>query len=558
MAFSFRNTIGKKILAIIFLSVIISAIMLFLGYYSVKIVDVCVTMTRCERDHTMCLNQAHIAFEKYIRKQDEKTFQAFLTNAKTSIHMTETTYHTLNRESAMNISERALAMAKVFPSASYSQCYELAFVVNLLFSHELIEMLLAQVQKSPVMIGKYIDLAKEYKKILHTGDGLKQSALLAEIEQLSKDMKHETDVFSEGCKTLSLWTVHTVKKALMALFPVLMGILLVIGFAISRSISKPLKQASEFANRIANGDYSTRITIHTKDETAFMARALNQVCNKAGKSIDQIIQASRNLAKGVSHQSSSIKETASSLEEMFHMIAQNAYNAQKADDLMKKTSAVVKTAGDAMEEMTSSIQELSRVSSEIKAIIKTIDEIAFQTNLLSLNAAVEAARAGEAGAGFAVVADEVRNLAMRSANSASSTATLIEDTVEKIDNQIQLVRETAINFSEVASHSAQVGELIQQVFWISKSQETKIQEINAATSEIEDVVKSNAMNADELVRSVSAFRTNGNTQKKDNFRKKEARHEQRPHAAPFLRDKGSYEAPLSLEHEQEGKNEENI
>jgi len=143
------------------------------------------------------------------------------------------------------------------------------------------------------------------------------------------------------------------------------------------------------------------------------------------------------------------------------------------------------------------MEEISKASEETSKIIKTIDEIAFQTNLLALNAAVEAARAGEAGAGFAVVADEVRNLAMRAAEAAKNTANLIEGTVRKIKEGSEVVQKTNVEFSEVQTSAAKMGELIGEISAASAEQAQGIGQISKAVSEMENVVQRNSANAEE-------------------------------------------------------------
>jgi len=211
----------------------------------------------------------------------------------------------------------------------------------------------------------------------------------------------------------------------------------------------------------------------------------------------QVATASQSLAEGASEQASSLEETSSSLEEMSAMTRRNADNASQADGLMRTANDVVKNANGAMSELTVSMNEISTASGETSKIIKTIDEIAFQTNLLALNAAVEAARAGEAGAGFAVVADEVRNLALRAAEAARNTSTLIEDTVKKVKHGSDLVVKTSESFAKVTDSTTKVGELVEEIAAASKEQSQGIDQINQAVTQMNTVIQTTAANAEE-------------------------------------------------------------
>ena len=211
----------------------------------------------------------------------------------------------------------------------------------------------------------------------------------------------------------------------------------------------------------------------------------------------EINSTSHQLAEGASEQAASLEETSSSLEEMAAMTRRNSEHATQAETLTKEASSTIGHAGESMQRLTVSMEEISRASEETSRIVKTIDGIAFQTNLLALNAAVEAARAGEAGAGFAVVADEVRNLAMRAAEAAKSTATMIESTVGKVRTGSDLATETNKSFSEVSAAAGRITTLVSEIASASKEQAHGIDQINKAINHIDSVTQQNAASAEE-------------------------------------------------------------
>lgn len=235
-----------------------------------------------------------------------------------------------------------------------------------------------------------------------------------------------------------------------------------------------------------------------------VTRVLNRSINSLGGISDQVqagseqlALASKELAEGTSSQAAAIEETSSSLEEMSSMTRQNAEHATQADELMKQLQEILSASSQSMNHLTESMGAITGASEETQKIIKTIDEIAFQTNLLALNAAVEAARAGEVGAGFAVVADEVRNLAMRAANAARSTASLIEETVKTVKMGSELVDKVTGQFSQVAAGIVSAGTFVGEITAASVEQAQGIGQINKAVSELDQIVQKNAASAEE-------------------------------------------------------------
>jgi methyl-accepting chemotaxis protein len=221
---------------------------------------------------------------------------------------------------------------------------------------------------------------------------------------------------------------------------------------------------------------------------------------------NEISDTSRSLAEGASEQAASIEETSSALEEMSSMTRQNADNSGQAAQLMKEVHQIVSRADGSMHRLAESIGEIAKAGEETQKIVKTIDEIAFQTNLLALNAAVEAARAGEAGAGFAVVADEVRNLAMRAADAAKNTASLIDGTVKTVRIGSELTQTTSQEFTQVSSSVAKMNELVSEIAVASQEQAQGIEQVNRAVTEMDKVTQQNAAIAEETAAASEVMR----------------------------------------------------
>ncbi|MCP3923101.1 MAG: HAMP domain-containing protein [Desulfobacterales bacterium] len=257
---------------------------------------------------------------------------------------------------------------------------------------------------------------------------------------------------------------------------------------------------------MSNGDLSAKIDIRQKDEIGTLVNVLNDMAANLRDMIQENIETSSKVSDAASKQLSALEESSSSLEETSSMVNNNAANAKHADELMSKTNTIVKDAYHAMNNLIESMEEIKKASEDTSKIIKTIDEIAFKTNLLALNAAVEAARAGEAGAGFAVVADEVRNLALSAASAAHDTSEMIEDTVEKVKHGGKLAEETNEAFSIVSESSDKVSSLIADISAASQEQAMGISQVNHSISEMETITQANTVSAEGLASSMAKFK----------------------------------------------------
>lgn len=228
-----------------------------------------------------------------------------------------------------------------------------------------------------------------------------------------------------------------------------------------------------------------------------IAESLREGAEQVASASGQVSASSRQSAEGAAEQAAAIEETSSSLEEIASMVRQSAENTTLCQSVMDEAKGIVATVNDHMSGMAVAIETISKSSEETVKIIKTIDEIAFQTNLLALNAAVEAARAGEAGAGFAVVADEVRGLALRAAEAARTTNSLIENTVRSVRGGSDLTRLTREEFAKNVEISKKTIDLVGEIAVASREQAQGIEQINKAIAEMDGVTQRNAASAEE-------------------------------------------------------------
>lgn len=218
--------------------------------------------------------------------------------------------------------------------------------------------------------------------------------------------------------------------------------------------------------------------------------------------LDGLNATSQRLAASASEQAASLEETASTITEIASMTSHNATSAQQAQGAVGEARARAETGHESMLHMVSAVQAIDVSSHEIATILKTIDEIAFQTNILALNAAVEAARAGEAGAGFAVVADEVRALALRSANAARETAAKIEGALARTQEGVALTQRVNEALAQIVEGVRNADQLIAEIAKSSQEQNEGLRRIDSAVSALDQVTQSNAAIAEETASSI--------------------------------------------------------
>ncbi len=277
------------------------------------------------------------------------------------------------------------------------------------------------------------------------------------------------------------------------------------------AVSTPIDEAAAVLERVAARDLSARMQgsydgdfarVKTSINTAVsnLAEALSQVSSASEQvqsAATQITSGSQSLAEGSSEQAASLEEIASNLTELASMADQSAGNAREAATLSDETQRAVESGEADMTLLSATIEKIKTSSDQTSRIVKTIDEIAFQTNLLALNAAVEAARAGEAGRGFAVVADEVRSLAVRAAEAARQTADLIEESGRHAAEGVGANAKALTGIRQVVAQVAKVRGVVAEISAASEQQRHGVVQINSAVEQMNGVTQAVAANAEE-------------------------------------------------------------
>lgn len=269
------------------------------------------------------------------------------------------------------------------------------------------------------------------------------------------------------------------------------------------------KGQTKIAEQVSMGDLTGHVTLRSEKDT--LGRAIQKMISENNKNFgnirestqqvtigaEQVASASQSLAQGSTEQASALEEVTASMAEIAERTKVNAAQASEADDLVRNVKSMATDGKSQMESMIDAMNEINESSETISKIIKTIDNISFQTNILALNAAVEAARAGVHGKGFSVVAEEVRSLASKSAAAASETAEIIEDSIQRVGHGVKLAEETEKSLNAIVDAIDKIVDLIDNIAVASNDQATAVSQIDQAIGQVSTVVQTNSATSEQ-------------------------------------------------------------
>ena len=334
--------------------------------------------------------------------------------------------------------------------------------------------------------------------LIASGIGLYALHHGAAIVQASDDVQAQQAAFSAFAATI--------RWALLGIVVMTIATVIVVIWGVTANVLRPLDRLVGYFERMAQGDLSQAITSPGNNEIgrlysamAHMQSSLSQTVGTVRTSGTSIYERSQQIASGnndlssrTEQQATSLEETASSMEQLASTVGHNAENARQASQLAGSATLTARRSGEEVGEIVSTMQDISASSHQVADIITVIDNIAFQTNILALNASVEAARAGEHGRGFAVVAQEVRSLASRSAAAAKEIRTLIDASLSKVDTGTQRVNQAGQTMQDLVGAVQRVSDIMDEIAAASEQQSSGIGQVNQAVAQMDQVVQQNA------------------------------------------------------------------
>lgn len=355
--------------------------------------------------------------------------------------------------------------------------------------------------------------ARDIVTAAKAGDIVGFRETIKDLVPLSDQIQHAFDEVSQITQTQAAKSKMLATAAYWSAFslmlPLVIGTALLaaaMSFVMSSVIGGPLARMAKVLEAVAKGDLTQSLPVKCEDETGQVAKSLNGALASLRETLSEVNRSSvdlkatsqslaltaSSLAAGAATQAAGIDSTSSSLEEISVTVRNNATHAERAHELGASARAAAQRGDESVKQAIGAMEEIRKSSSEISRILEAINELAFQSNLLAVNASIEAAHAGDSGRSFAVVASEIRHLAQRSADSAHEIEKLIAASLERVGKGAQLVNRSGEALTEIIASVRNVSEIVDEIAVASKQQSQGVELVNSSMSRVDSVVQENS------------------------------------------------------------------